>query len=89
MDESIWSLTSIRKARRLLSEDRVTQDPDYPSVWWVNSPNSPDRRYRVQTDSKSWVTCTCPHGLNRGGSQTRCYHALSVLMKINGSDFLT
>jgi len=49
---------------------RVKQDETYPHVWWVEG--SGGKSYRVQEDydeerhSLTWVTCTCPHGLNRG-----------------------
>jgi uncharacterized Zn finger protein len=75
----------VRKAEKLLTEDGVTADTDHPhAIWWVTGSNGDN--YRVQADydptrrTLSWITCTCPHGLNAGGGAARCYHVAAVLL---------
>lgn len=84
----------IAKAEKLLGAKlpdgtpKVLQDLEHPSVWWVTPSSGASRRYRVQSDFQpgsrtlSWITCTCPHGINKGGGTTRCYHAAAVLLLI-------
>lgn len=74
-----------RKAEKLLASGKVCQDADYDRIYWMPS-SSGHKKYRVQTDYDrvtgdiGWITCTCPHGLNKGAGQTRCYHAAAVLL---------
>jgi hypothetical protein len=82
----------IGKAHKLLGartpegEPKVLQDPEHPNIWWVTPSSGAAKRYRVATDwqpgtrNLSWITCTCPHGLNKGGGTTRCYHAAAALL---------
>jgi len=93
-DQPEFSPDVIAKAQKLLAkkmpdgEPALTQDPGHASVWWVVPSSGAARRYRVQSDyaratrTLSWITCTCPHGLNKGGGTTRCYHAAAVLLLI-------
>lgn len=75
----------LKKARHLLKGERVTRDDEHPAIWWVGS-SAGDRTYRVQSDFDptsrvlTWVTCTCPHGLNTGAGTAFCYHVAAVLM---------
>jgi hypothetical protein len=67
--------------------DDVQPDETYPHVWWVPSSSSAtlyrvQEDYRPDTHSLTWVTCTCPHGLNKGAGEARCYHVAAVLMLI-------
>ena len=75
-------------SQRTLDKARTTEvEPDdtHPRlVAWVRS-SSGDTSYRVQMirddlGQVSWVTCTCPHGLHKGGGQSVCYHAAATLM---------
>lgn len=83
-----WTFSSavIDKAQVYLDEGRVERDST-PTVWWVRG-TDPSRRYRVQTDADpttmraTWITCTCPHGLNVGAGAARCSHAVAVLLLI-------
>jgi hypothetical protein len=81
-----FSDTVLAKAKAL-SDEKVMPDDDYPDIWWVEA-SSGDQFYRVQSDydpgtrTLSWVTCTCPHGLNAGAGETTCYHAAAVLMRL-------
>lgn len=70
-----WSAGSIDKAERLLEQDKVHADPTAEGVWWVEG----SKRYRVQTDGRTWITCTCPSGMK--GGRPRCYHTAAVLMR--------
>lgn len=80
-----FSEAVLTKARKLLTSERVKRDDEHPAIWWVGS-SAGDRTYRVQSDFNpatrrlSWVTCTCPHGLNKGAGKAHCYHVCSVLM---------
>ncbi len=73
-----WSAESIHKAEELISDEKVTHDPEAEQVYWVEG----SQRYRVQTDGKTWLTCTCPNGQRT--SRPTCYHSASVLMMIEG-----
>lgn len=76
----------LTKARKLVNADKLVWDDTYPNICWVTG--SKNDRYRVQTDydlvtgKLSWITCTCPHGLNVGAGATRCYHAAAVLLEL-------
>lgn len=84
----------ILKAERLLgakTEDgqpKLLRDTAFPGIWWVTPSSGETRRYRVQTDwtpeqqRLSYVTCTCPHGMAKGGGTSRCYHVAAVLMSM-------
>jgi hypothetical protein len=82
-----FSVDVVGKAHELLDQERVMPDPEFVNIWWVTSSDG-EHTYRVQSDysarnnTLSWITCTCPHGLNQGGGTTRCYHAAAVLIKI-------
>jgi len=81
-----WSIDVIEKAHDLLAYDKVRQDTDHPSIWWVDSATTPGTIYRVQSDlddqgNINWVTCTCAHGRLQGGGATKCAHALAVLLE--------
>jgi hypothetical protein len=76
------------RARTLLADpDRVEADEQHRNIWYVRGSDG-ETRYRVQCDfdqafrTLSWITCTCPHGLNVGAGETACYHAAAVLMLI-------
>jgi hypothetical protein len=75
----------LKKARKLIGSERVSRDQQFDAIWWVKSSAS-DHTYRVQSDfdrvtrKLSWVTCTCPHGLNVGAGTASCYHVAAVLM---------
>jgi len=89
---SKFSDATIQKAKDVLAVglDAVKQDETYPNIWWVLS-SSGAVSYRVQHDynperhSLTWITCTCPHGLNVGAGETSCYHAAAVLMMIQAN----
>lgn len=84
----------VLKAERLLgakTEDgqpKLLRDKQFPAIWWVTSSAGGTRRYRVQSDydpatkKLSWCTCTCPHGMAKGGGTSRCYHVAAVLMSV-------
>lgn len=93
MSQPEFSADVIAKARKLLGKTvegkpAVRRDTDHPAVWWVVPSSGSARDYRVQSDynaatgTLSWITCTCPHGLNKGGGTTRCYHAAAALLLI-------
>lgn len=75
----------LAKARKLINTDKMKRDDTHRNVWWVSSARG-DKTYRVQSDLNpetgrlSWLTCTCPHGLNTGAGTTHCYHAAAVLL---------
>lgn len=70
-----WSAEVISKAEQLVAEGKVHRDPDQDMVFWVDG----SRQYRVQTDGRSWVSCTCKHGLN-APPPIRCSHSAAALM---------
>lgn len=78
---------AVLEKAKALSDEQVTPDDSYPDIWWVEASGG-ERYYRVQTDFNpvsrtiSWVTCTCPHGLNAGAGETTCYHAAAVLIRL-------
>jgi hypothetical protein len=71
-----WSAESVHKAEQLISDKKVQHDPEAEQVYWVEG----SQRYRVQTDGKTWLTCTCPNGQRT--SRPTCYHSGAVLMMI-------
>jgi hypothetical protein len=83
-----FSAETLGKARRARQLGLVRQDEEHRHVWWVNSLRAGGGRYRVQEDVEcvqgevvlTWVTCTCPHGLNIGAGQASCYHVAAVLL---------
>lgn len=78
--------SAVREAAEHLIEDGwVSEDETYPGlIWWVRSSDG-STLYRVQTDylprvhALTWVTCTCPHGMNAGGGLASCKHAAAVV----------
>lgn len=87
MTEYEFSKATLSKAQAAVKAGLVEQDPEQPSVWWVESINN-SNRYRVQSDFDpatgvmTWVTCTCPHGLNTGAGRATCYHVAAAMMRI-------
>ena len=90
-DVALWELAdfsapTLLKARKALQDDKVARDVAVRSIWSVGG-SVPGTRYRVQSDVDevtlrgSWITCTCPHGLNTGG-RAHCYHAAAVVILI-------
>lgn len=82
-----FSGTVLDKARKLLKFGYFEQDPEQPNVWWVRSSNGTytygvRSNFDPETRELSWLTCTCPHGRNKGAGQTRCYHAAAVLITL-------
>jgi uncharacterized Zn finger protein len=71
-----WSAESIYKAERLVADGKVSVDVRHPQVFWVQG--SAPHKYRVQTDGKTWLTCTCPNGQRT--SRPSCYHSAAALM---------
>lgn len=77
----------LTKARKLVGAGRLHRDEDHPDIWWVAS-SAGSKSYRVQSDfdpatrELSYITCTCPHGLNTGAGAAFCYHVAGVLMKL-------
>lgn len=73
------------KALGVIDQDLVERDDIHHEVWWVMG-NSPSP-YRVQVafdpdGGVDFITCTCPHGLRKGGGDAQCYHARAVLIKL-------
>lgn len=68
--------TPEEKARALVEQGQVRQDSTFPEIWWVPS-SSGSRQYRVQW-GHGYMTCTCPHGMHKGGGDPSCYHVLAV-----------
>jgi len=64
-------------------------ETQFVNVYWVQS-SSGDKSYRVQTDFNpktrkvTWASCTCRHGMNRGG-RARCAHVVAVLLRLKES----
>ncbi len=74
------------RALALLKSGAVEPDPEFPDLWWVPS-SSGMTRYRVQLNRNwGWLTCTCPHGLNSGGGDCRCYHVAAVLLLLKAEE---
>ena len=71
-----WSHASIRKAEVLIEEGKVHRDPEHPDVFRVEG----SKDYRVQTDGKNWLSCSCPNGQRT--SRPSCYHSAAALMII-------
>lgn len=76
----------IRKAHLLLADDTaIRADKSFANIWWVTSSDR-TKTYRVQTDYDrqrqvlTWITCTCPHGLNVDSVKASCYHVAAVLL---------
>lgn len=85
-DVGQFSAAVLAKADKLLATPQgLVPDPEFPNIWWV-TPSGGGKRYRVQanydpeTRTLSWITCTCPHGMNKGAGATKCYHAAAVLI---------
>jgi len=83
-----YSREVLTKARALADNpDHLRADLEFDNIWWVVSSNG-EHIYRVQADydrearTVSWITCTCPHGLNSGAGQTHCYHAAAILLTL-------
>lgn len=89
MTDATWEFSTsvIDKARHYLQHGRVRRDPKVAGIYWVAG-SDPTRRYRVQTDANpetrtaSWITCTCPHGMNVGAGAAKCSHAVAVLLAV-------
>lgn len=80
-----------KKARQLVEAGLLRADPGGSGVWWVGSLRPVEPRvleYRVQTNYDprtqllTWITCTCPHGLAKGGGRATCYHSVAVLLTL-------
>lgn len=77
----------IRKARAYVKDNRVAIDPGHEGIYWVTGTRL-GSAYRVQTDADhetgkiTYITCTCPHGLNIGAGTAKCSHAVAVLLTI-------
>ena len=84
-----FSEATLVKARKMIGEEKVTQDRVHPVTWWVRSA-SVDDAYRVQSDFDSvtgevtWCSCTCAHGRNTGYGTAHCWHVAAVLMLLRG-----
>lgn len=72
----LWSAESIRKAERLVADEKVHQDAEHDDVFFVEG----SQTYRVQTDGHTWLSCSCPNGQRT--SRPSCYHSAAVLMII-------
>jgi hypothetical protein len=89
-----FSTQTIDKARRLLTDDKVSQDAEHPAIWHVAS-SSGIRTYRVASDylpstrTLTWISCTCPHGEHQGAGEARCYHVAAVLLRLKERGGLT
>lgn len=68
--------TRDEKARDVIQAGGVLPHEQYPGVWWVQATNGSDL-YRVQL-GEGYVTCTCPHGMHKGGGDSSCYHVRAV-----------
>jgi uncharacterized Zn finger protein len=76
INEAEFSTDVLNRAKKL-PDSAMQQDETYREVWWVTG--SRGDKYRIQF-GKGFVTCTCPHGLNAGAGEARCYHVAAVLM---------
>ena len=76
----------IDKAEGYLRDGRIHRDADVHGLYWVQG--SARRPYRVQTDASAargtatWISCSCPHGVNVGAGACTCSHAVAVLLAI-------
>ena len=73
-------LTTEEKARRLIEEGKIRQDPTFSEIWWVPASDG-EKQYRIQF-GEGYVTCTCPHGMHKGGGESSCYHVRAVRMAL-------
>lgn len=73
-------LSTEEKARRLIEEGKIRQDPTFSEIWWVQSSDA-STEYRVQV-GQEYMTCTCPHGMHKGGGDPSCYHVRAVRMAL-------
>ena len=75
MEFTGFSSAVMAKAEKLVRHGDVSPDPQYPEIFWVRG--SADRPYRVQVGT-GFVTCTCAHGLNKGGGDASCSHVAAA-----------
>lgn len=68
------------KARALVEQSQVRQDANFTEIWWVPSSDG-SKQYRVQV-GQEYMTCTCPHGMHKGGGDPSCYHVRAVRMAL-------
>jgi hypothetical protein len=88
VDEPEFSADVLALAADVLrrGDAHLRRDSQHAGLWWVVSLHNPNI-YRVQVgyddDGQSvvYITCTCTHGMNRGGD-ARCYHAAAALAAI-------
>lgn len=73
-------LSPQEKARTVVEQGQLRQDPTYPQIWWVLSSDA-STEYRVQL-GQEFMTCTCPHGMHKGGGDPRCYHVAAVRLAL-------
>jgi len=91
LPDSEFAPSTLTKARKLITTapELITQDPQFPRVWWVGSIRDPKKKYRVEVgefpDVGPWAMCTCTHGLNSVG-RARCYHVAAMLMRTDRED---
>jgi hypothetical protein len=78
----------LEKAVAVVKQQHIRPDDEHYGIWWVVSLNGPNNNiYRTQalfdpdTGKVEWITCTCAHGLHRGGD-ARCYHAAAVWLTL-------
>lgn len=84
MLSDLYSQNTLVKAKKLVENEEVEQDPEKSGVYLVRGTS---RHYRVQvtTSEESGeepvyiVTCDCPNGMARGGMPS-CYHSAAALM---------
>ena len=72
-----FSASVIAKAKTL----EARRDPEVPDMVTVTSSG---RSYRVHfiRDEEGvirWSTCTCAHGIKKGGGHARCSHVVAAL----------
>ena len=74
------ALSAQEKAEVVVRDGLLRQDLTYPEIWWVQSSDGA-KEYRVQVGGE-YMTCTCPHGLHKGGGDPRCYHVAAVRLAL-------
>lgn len=79
MNRDHWSVNVLTMAGDLLHEEKVHRDEGHPEVFWVEA-GSRAEPYRVQTDGRTWCTCTCPNGLRN--NLPFCKHTAAVMLLV-------
>lgn len=79
LSEENFSEPVLAKARRILSEGRLSLSYDQESLWMVD--NGKGEEYRVRYGGTYLPSCSCPHG-TFSLSDPSCAHLAAVVLYV-------